>query len=462
LTGGVRPELVQVQEFRSTGRPEAGQIAAVSPLPVADIAQSRRVIPHLPHIINLGLLIAGMAAGQGAIFAVQTWLLANGRFELLSWFGTHYSFAIFGIILTDGGTSTILARDMARLSSDQDSVDEFWRSFCEIIVFRLSVVMLLGLAAAVYIVTVATDGFSRSYLLCILPGLLLWVGNATGLLDGLRLSGISGLTGSLAYVGSAVALALVPNATPEMAGLILGAAFSGGYFLTVLAQWTILSRLGWAPRIRKVTAAGLIPAFKNGAAMSFQLVPGQIVLRVQLTLSAVYLGAETTAVFTYVRQLVTALNMVLAIVLRVDFPGLVQKVSRARKQSLWRILEAQKTTLYCSIALAAGTAVVSSSMPVFAPTRFGAAAMVLLMFTPTIFTSSFSLMMTQALLALGDYASVARITALGAAFGIAVSCLLITTADLYALVIGELVTHVFVFVAMYISIMSLNPVQSAS
>jgi O-antigen/teichoic acid export membrane protein len=154
--------------------------------------------------------------------------------------------------------------------------------------------------------------------------------------------------------------------------------------------------------------------------------------------------------------------MVLAIVLRVDFPGLVQKVSRARKQSLWRILEAQKTTLYCSIALAAGAAVVSSSMPAFAPSRFVAAATVLLMFTPTIFTSSFSLMMTQALLALGAYASVARITALAAAFGIAVSCLLITTAGLYALVIGELVTHVFVFVAMYNVVVRLNVVRATS
>lgn len=434
----------------------------MSPLPAADAGQSRRVIPHLPHIMNLGLLIAGMAIGQGAIFAVQTWLLANGRFELLSWFGTHYSFAIFGIILTDGGTSTILARDVARLSGSRDSSDEFWRLFCEIVVFRLSVVILLGLAAAVYVVAVATDGFSRSYLLCILPGLLLWAGNATGLLDGLKLSGIGGATGSLAYVASAVALALAPNASPEMAGLILGGAFSGGYLLAVLVQWTILSRLGWAPRIRKATAAGLVLAFKNGAAMSFQLVPGQIVLRVQLTLSAVYLGAETTAVFTYVRQLVTALNMVLAIVLRVDFPGLVQKVSRTKEHSLRQILEAQKTTLCCSIALAAGAVIVSLSAPALAPSRFSAAAAVLLMFTPTIFTSSFSLMMTQALLALGAYASVARITALGAAFGIAVNWLLITTADLYALVIGELVTHVFVFVAMYNIVRRLTPFRSTS
>jgi len=402
--------------------------------------------------MNLGLLIAAMALGQGAIFGVQTWLLANGRFELLSWFGTHYSFAIFGIILTDGGTSTILARDLARLSSSQDSSDEFWRSFCAIVVFRLSVVVLLGLAAVVYIVSVAADGFSRSYLLCILPGLLFWAGNPTGLLDGLRLSGIGGMTGSLAYVASAVALALVPNASPEMAGLILGAAFSGGYFLAVLTQWTILSRLGWAPRIKKATAAGLIPAFKNGAAMSFQLVPGQIGWRVQLALSAVYLGPETTAVLTYVKQIVNAVTMVIMTVVRVDFPGLVQKVSRTAEPTFRTIAEAQKTTLFCAVAFTIGAILVSSLSFIVPQSRFAAAAHALLMFSPTILTTAFSAMMAQGMIALGTFAAVARITAIGAAAGIAASCLLVGPLGLYAILAGELVSHSLGFALMHIDI----------
>lgn len=402
--------------------------------------------------MNLGLLIAGMAIGQGAIFAVQTWLLANGRFELLSWFGTHYSFAIFGIILTDGGTSTILARDMARLSGSRDSSDEFWRLFCEIVVFRLSVVMLLGLAAAVYVVTVATDGFSRSYLLCILPGLLFWAGNATGLLDGLKLSGIGGITGSLAYVASAAALAVAPDASPETAGLILGGAFSGGYILSVLVQWTILSRLGWAPGIRKATTASLILAFKNGAAMMFQLVPGQIGWRVQLTLSAVYLGPETTAVLTYVKQIVNAVTMIVMTVIRVDFPGLVEKVSRTAGPSFRTIAQAQKTTLFCAVAFTVGAILVSSLSFIVPQSRFAAAAHALLMFSPTILTTAFSAAMAQGMIALGAYAAVARITAIGAAAGIAASCLLVVPLGLYAILVGELVSHSLGFVLMHIDI----------
>lgn len=409
-------------------------------------------------MVNIGLLIAGLALGQGSIFIVQTALLAAGNYHLLAGFGTHYSFAILGVILTDAGTSTILARDMARLSTGQGTTEAFWGTFCETVVFRLLMAGLTAIAVVVYVVTVASDGFSRHYLLSALPGLLFWAGNASGLLDGLKLSGISGITGSLAYAASAIALALVPSFSPEMAGLILGGAFSGGYFLTVLVQWMVLKRYGWAPRIRKPTTAGLVLSFKNGSAMLFQLLPGQIVLRVQLTLSAIYLGPETTAVFTYVRQIITALNTVLAIVLRVDFPGLVQKVSQTRRQSFRGVIDAQRTALYCAVALTAGAILVASLSFMLPQSRFNVAAVALLMFSPTIFTSSFSLMMMQAVLALGAYTSVAKITAISAAVGIAVSCLLVTTIHLYAMVAGELVTHLLVIVLMYHEILRSNRV----
>ena len=437
---------MQVQKKTSTGRWAVGQIAAVPLRPVPDAGQRRAGFAHWPHIINLGLLITGLGVGQGTILVVQTWLLASGQLELLSWFGTHYSFAIFGIILTDGGTSTILAREVARLSSGQGATEEFWRIFCETVVFRLSMAALMGIAAAVYAMTAASDGFSRSYLLCALPGLLFWAGNATGLLDGLKLSGISGITGSFAYAASAIALALVPNASPESAGLILGGAFSTGYLLTVLVQWTVLRRYGWKPRIKKVTAAGLVLAFKNASAMLFQLMPGQIVVRVQLTLSGTYLGPETTAMFTYVRQIVTALTMIVAVFLRVDFPGLVQKVSRTKKPSFGGILGAQKMTLSCAVAFTVGAIIVASSSFMMPQSRFSAAASTLLTFSPTILTSSVCVMMMQGMVALGAYAPVARITALSVAVGIAVSCLLFTTGGLYALVAGELVTHLLIFV----------------
>jgi O-antigen/teichoic acid export membrane protein len=404
------------------------------------------------HLTNIALLIIGLGGGQGVIFAVQTWLVAQGELELLSRFGTHYSFAILAIILTDGGASTILAREMARFSGGESAADEFWRIFSETVLFRLSIATLIATGALIYGLVITSDGFSRAYVLCALPGLLLWAGNVVGLLDGLGLSGISGITGALAYAASAIALAVVQKASPELAGSILGGAFSGGYLLTVLAQWMVLRRYGWPIRIEKVTAAGLTQAFRNGSAMLFQLLPGQIGVRIQLALSATYLGPETTAVFTYVKQIITAVTMIVNVVLRVEFPGLVQQISRTSSQGFRTDLAAHKTSIGCAVAFAAGAIIVSSLSYMMPPNRFSAAGHALLIFAPTILTISLSMMMMQAMVARGEYVRVAGITAAGAALGIAVSYVFVTIAGLYAFLAGELAFHLLGFVLMYRSL----------
>ena len=202
-----------------------------------------------PHVINIGLLIAGLLLGQGTIFAAQTALVATGDYELLAAFGTHYSFAIFGIILVDAGASTTLAQRVARQPAEPMSRDEIWRIFCETSAVRLLMAVLVGTAAAVYVLAFSADPFSRWYVALALPGLLLWTINGVGLLDGLRLSGISGITGSAAYLVTALGLLLARHRSPEMAGAILGGAFSIGYLATLMAQWIALARLGWSPSV---------------------------------------------------------------------------------------------------------------------------------------------------------------------------------------------------------------------
>ena len=301
--------------------------------------------------MNIGLLIAGLGLGQGTIFAVQTWLVAKGQFELLSLFATHYSLAMFGIIVVDGGSSAIIARNFVQLSSGHGTTDAFWRMVSETMAVRLLVALLVGIGAAIYALGFAQSDFSRCYVLFALPGLLLWAGNAVGLLDGLKLSGISGITSAAAYAACAIGLAFAPDASPDIAGSILGGAFSVGYLLTVAAQWAVLRGYGWAPRFRKVTAAGLSRSFKDGSALLFQLVPGQIILRIQLVLGTIYLGVETTALFAYVKQIIAMSTMIIAIVLRVEFPRLVEILSRPIEQRFLVVLKAQMMTLYCAVGL---------------------------------------------------------------------------------------------------------------
>ncbi|MGD5575291.1 hypothetical protein QUU09_22860, partial [Xanthomonas citri pv. citri] len=60
------------------------------------------------------------------------------------------------------------------------------------------------------------------------PGLLLWAVNGVGLLDGLRLSGISGITGSVAYIINAVGLMLAMYGSHESAVRSSAAPFRSG------------------------------------------------------------------------------------------------------------------------------------------------------------------------------------------------------------------------------------------
>ena len=300
----------------------------------------------------MALLIAGLGLGQGTIFIVQTVLVAAGEYGLLATFGTHYSFAILGIILVDAGASTILAREVARSSAEPMSRDDVWQIFWETSAIRLLVALLVGAVAAVYAFGFASDGFSRWYVALALPGLLCWAVNGVGLLDGLRLSGVSGITGSAAYVFTAIGLALAAHKPAETAGAILGGAFSLGYLVTLGAQWTALGRKGWIPRFRRPTRAGLARSLKDGSALLFQFVPGQINMRVQLVLSSVYLDAEMTALFIYAKQIVTAAMQIIGFVLRVEFPGLVEKLAESGKHSFASILGAQKMALYCAVLFA--------------------------------------------------------------------------------------------------------------
>ena len=392
-------------------------------------------------LLNIAFLIVGLALGQGSIFIVQTALIAAGEYDLLSAFGTHYSFAILGIILVDAGASTTLARAVARLGNAPDSREQFWRIFCETSVIRLLFAVCLGAAALVYAFEIAGDGFTECYVALALPGFLVWAFNAVGPLDGLRLSGVSGVTGAAAYVAAAIGLCLAAHRSTETAGAILGGVFSVGYLLTVGAQWIVLRRRGWLFQFSAPTQAGLFRALKDGCAILFQLVPGQINMRVQLVLSASHLGAETTALFIYAKQVVTALTQIIAFVLRVEFPGLVEKLSAADSHGLRSILDAQKTTLYCAIVFAFGAtaaAGVATALPGFSLHR---AASMILSFVPTILTLSLSLMMIQSLAALGAYSAIAAALTASAAAGVLVTYLLIGLIGVYALVAGEFTFH---------------------
>ncbi|WP_375314030.1 hypothetical protein WHZ77_13065 [Bradyrhizobium sp. A5] len=404
-------------------------------------ARLRLVRDRWSQFVNIGMLIAGLALGQGAIFLVQTALVAAGRYELLAEFGTHYSFAILGIIVVDAGASITLARAVAQMTSEGRPRSKVWQLFCDTSAIRVLTALIIGVAGAAYVVAFSSDGFSKWYLSLAFPGLLLWAVNGVGLLDGLKLSGISGITGSVAYIINAVGLMLAMYGSHESAGAILGGAFSIGYLLTVVAQWTALARRGWYPRFHGLTRAGQVRAIRDGAALAFQIVPGQIVMRVQLVLSAAYLGAETTALFVYAKQILSAANQILGFVLRVEFPSLVEKLSVVGKPSLAGMLGAQKMTLLCALVFSVGATSIAGIAAMVSDAGLHRAAIVIASFAPTILTMALVLMMWQGMAALGAYLAAARALAIGAAAGIVTSYVLVSLLNVFAFVAAEAVVN---------------------
>jgi O-antigen/teichoic acid export membrane protein len=408
-----------------------------------------------PRLVNVGLLVGGYALGQGTIFAVQTWLLARGEYDLLSAFGTHFSFAMLSIFLIDAGSTTTLARQIARVSAEQ-TTDELWPLFWATGVVRATIAMAIGVAALVYALAFSSDPFSRYYLLSILPGFAVWTGNAVGLLDGLKLSGLSGVTGSIAFATSALGLALARNTRPEMAGAILGCAYSIGCILTVVAQWTALARLGRYLHFHRPTRHGIMRALWDGLALLSQFVPGQLILRVQLVLSTVYLGTESTALFVYTKQAVVAMTMLVGFIMRVNFPGLVQKMTRAKEHSIGSIFEAQKSAIGSALILAAGTMIVCSMAPLAPQYNLARAAQLLMAYAPSIITISAVSIMMQGMAAIGNYISGARITAISALGGMVVSYLAIGPFGIYGLLIGEVTSHLLALGLLYRHLRSLH------
>jgi O-antigen/teichoic acid export membrane protein len=397
------------------------------------------------------MLIVGLGMGQGAIFAVQTMLVATGKYHILAAFGTLYALAILGTVVVDCGASTILAREMVRVTTGQGARSEFWRLFWETSAIRLFMASLISVGIIIYALAFTSDNFSQWYAVSAIPGLVAWAGNGTGLLDGLRRSGVSGLIGAVAYVASAIGLALTSEQSAETnAGLFLGIAFSVGQLLAVAAQWAALWKFGWWPRYHRVTRTGLIVAFRDGLPLLGQLLPSQISMRVQLVLSATYLGAETTALFTYAKQVVAAFAMIVAVVLRVDFPRLVQQASRSKNLGYWNIFREQRTTLCIAVALPLILFAGCSLAPIAPLSNFGKATAVLIMFLPAMLTALLTMIMTQGLAALGAYGLIGRILTAGVVAAIAVSYLSVQSIGLYAFLAGELLSHLIGFCLVYL------------
>lgn len=391
-------------------------------------------------VVNIALLLGGYGFGQGAMFAAQTLLVATGEYRLLALFGTNFLLAVLGTFLVDAGALTTLARQAAASSREAGSRGPLWQAFWDTSVFRMGLAIALTLVAAIYALSPFADGFSRSYMLSAIPAFLVYAGNAAGLLDGLGFSGISGISGALPYAISALVLVFVRHEQLELAGAILGAAYSAGCLLTVAMQWTVLAKFGWQPRLRATSVRGVRSSARQGTAMLGVVLPGQLYSRAQLLLSQAWLGAEATAFFLYAKQVVNAAIQVIGFVQRVEFPTLVSRLSRA-DGNLFRIILTSHRLM--------GAAGIMATVAMFAAgrvaaqwpeSRFGPVAPLLSAFSPTILAMTALIMIALALAGMDVVEGLARDVIIFNLIGVAASYLFLRGLGVYAFVAGDLLS----------------------
>ena len=395
-------------------------------------------------LVNLGMLVGGFGVGQGSIFLVQTWLVATGETEMLALFGTHFSFAILGIVAVEAGSLTILSAQIARQIHAGGDRLEVWRSYWETTVFRLSVaIVLIALGLATLALWPLPD-FSRNYLIWSLPAMVLWAFNAAGFLDGLQKSGVSGLTGSIAYVASAVALFLARDLSPASAGAWTGAAFSIGYALTIIAQFAALAASGWRPAWAVPSNTGIRQAFIEEGSMLAGLLPGQLYFRAQLAIAALFLGHNATAVLVYAKQIVGAASQIAGFARRVEFPRLVQAVAGNAALGAAATMRIQRSSLAIAAAFAVMIAL-AAVLVITMATGFAVEAWgFLALFCVTVLTESVGQALVQGLFARSRYHAAAIARILAVAFAVVFGYVFVSVFGVRVFVLSDLVSHAIV------------------
>jgi hypothetical protein len=356
--------------------------------------------------LNLALLIGGFGVGQGSIFLAQTWLLAQGHLDLIALFGTHFSFAILFILIVDWGGITVLARQTAISATTAEPERQVWQAYWQISAFRLMLALVLAGSVAA-LALAAGHPFTAAYALFASPALLIWAFNATGIMDGLRISGLGGLAGMPPYILSGLALFLCADAPLAQAGAWLGGALSVGYGLSLIMQISVLRTTRYRPRWIAPRAGTIRQSGAAGLGALWTVLPGQLYFRIQLVLAAVFLGPAAVAVLVYAKQIVSGFSQVIAFMRRIEFPDLVARLGNGASFPLTEILRVQRRGTTAAIVSAALIAAIGAAVHFRFEGAVAEASGAVAIFAPTILSGALALSCIQGLNALGLYARAA-------------------------------------------------------
>lgn len=299
---------------------------------------------------NFFLLLTGLAIGQGSVFLGTSWLVHQGDYQRLADFGSAFNFATLFILLVDAGCLTSLSKQTARLVAERRlgiALNEYYSAAT---IIRLTI----ALAAVISILLYAahtSNVFSSYYAFAATPALFIWSFNLSGILDGLRRSGLSGISSSAMFLLSALLIVVTQGLPDDTAGTLLGAAFTVGSLFGLCGQYVALRRSSIRIGLTMPSLVVVNEAGRAAVGLLSYTIPGQILFRVQIVICSLVLGSTETGIYIYARQTVSAILQVISFSRRHDFPPLISRFERSGPFGSWAALRLQRTSLFLSLSV---------------------------------------------------------------------------------------------------------------
>lgn len=321
-------------------------------------------------------IVSGLLIGQGSLFLVQSWLIADGKFSAVASLG--FAIAVLSLVqwISDWSGINILARD-AIFHRGPEPIRVANRAR-----LLISVPVVCVHAAFVYF-GCRTDEFESGILY---GGLLvgpIWSLNIIGFLDGSGKSARSGPLTGIPWFAASLASYTLLRAGPasSSAGFWVGAAYSAGCAGSVLLQHlTIRSLLRSSKKV--ISRRELLAYLSQGLFFSLGDAPGQVYARVVILIVDSVLGSQMAGVYIYIRQLISAAAQFVGAIKRVELPGLGGLVS-LRRLTVSSVFQAQRVSFAVAL-LAAGGCVAAWAGSSMLPARFRIAAAYLPLFGITV------------------------------------------------------------------------------
>lgn len=390
---------------------------------------------------NLLLILAGFAVGQGSLFVCQSYLAVTGNLALLGEFGLGFSVLVFMSLLIDAGSVQVLALKVIESREDDAEPDDSWLAWYSASVavrFVIFVVSIVGVS--VYCLTfVGRGSFFFAYFFACVPGLLFSSVGMAGILDGYGRSGLGGFSTCFPLCCTALGLAVIKEwAGASSQGLVVGAGFTIGCFLTLFFQYICLKRLSIPIRLVHVTGSHVRTTFGIMLQMIAAFIPGQFYFRGQLALAAVSFTPDVIGALVYAKQVTSSLVQVCNFIRRTEFPRLIV-CARAGVSLVRGIFVIQWRSALVTSAVALGGALVFAVA--WLVDRANLVAMMLFFYFLVLITDSFTQSISQWLFANENFKSNGLARWFCSSIGLFVSALLIGNLGVLSFFVADVVSH---------------------